>query len=149
MGWLSKLFTGIDLDQEEQRTKELQAWQTRLDTAPRMEAVWTPDDWLTHQNQLAAESQTLDPATYSAQVQAAAVEGAKEGLAATAAASRDAVNTLAGSVLPGTIRAVVSFLPWWVWLVALAWIGWRFGAFGMLEGLTGQMARTGVRLWKS
>ena len=141
MGWLDRVLYGVDLDAEAARTKDLQAWQDRLDNAPRMQSVWTPEDFIAHEQQLAAEqSGGLDPATYDSQVYAAAGQGAVEGLQATADTARGAITATAGTVIPGLINTVFRFLPWWVWLAGgvyfAAQAGWLVpaGKFAFAKG---------------
>lgn len=127
MGLFSKWFYGVDVDAEEKRKAALDEWQAKLDAEPRMETVWSPQDRMQHELQLQAEAADFEAGSLEKQVDQAFVTGAKEGLAAEAAAVRGTVNTVAGKVLPETIKTILAFLPWWVWLSAALYGAWRIG----------------------
>lgn len=123
MGFLSKLFTGVDTDAEAKRAEELAAWEARLNANPRMQQVWTPEDWLAHEQQAAAEAAAYAPATYDDQVWQAAKEGAAEGLADMQRSVKDAATGAAA----WSLRGVFGFVPWWVWLGGAFYVAWRLG----------------------
>lgn len=123
MGWFSKLFTGVDLDEEAKRNAELEEWRARLDANPRMERVWEPGDWYAHEQQMASEAAEYNPTTYDDQVWQAAGEGAVEGLESMQTGVKD---TLTGGIGFG-LSGVLGFVPWWVWLGGLAYAAWHFG----------------------
>ena len=134
MGWFSRWTTGIDTDEEAKRAEDLAKWQANLDAAPRMQRVWSPDDWFAHEQQLASEAAAFNPATYDDQIRGAAVEGAVEGLDAMQAGVRD---TLTGAVA-WSARGIFGFVPWWIWLLAVGYLAWQFG---FLKAAVGKLAR--------
>jgi hypothetical protein len=127
MGWFSKLFTGVDLDEEAKRNAELEEWRGRLDANPRMERVWEPADWYAHERQMASEAAAFNATTYDDQVWQAAREGAVEGLENMQGAVKDTLSGAAGF----TLKGVFGFIPGWVWAVGLVggglYAAWHLG----------------------
>jgi len=115
--------TGVDLDAEARRTRELKEWEARLDADAANQGRYAEDWWQTHYDNLAKEGQILDPLTYTAQVTDAAKEGALEGLEKTQGAVKDTLS----SATAFTLKGVLGFVPWWVWLGGIAYLAWRFG----------------------
>lgn len=115
---------GIDLEAEQRRRAELEAWEKRLDQEALKRQVWTDQQWQTVQTQRAAEAAAYGSASdYQAQVTQAAKEGAVEGLTRMQSGFTGAVNSAAGFGL----RSVLGFVPWWVWLGAALYGAWRLG----------------------
>lgn len=117
---------GVDLEAEQRRRAELEAWEKRLDEQAR-KSVWAdPGTWQTVQTQRAAEAEAYGSARdYAAEVTRAAQEGAIEGLERMQRGVTGALDTAAGY----SLRAVLGFVPWWVWLGAAVYGAWRLRLF--------------------
>ena len=72
-----------------------------------------------------AHAQNSPATAYDAQIGEAFVEGAQEGLAAEQAAVK--------GTLTGTLQGALGFVPWWLWVVALGWLGYQLGLFDFLK----------------
>lgn len=60
---------------------------------------------------------------YAGEVGDAFIQGAEEGLASMQRNVKDSLTSTAGF----SLRAILGFIPWWVWLLAFIWALWQLG----------------------
>lgn len=120
--WIRTQLTGVDLAAEQRRRADLEAWEQALDQDSLRRQVWTDQQWRTVQAQRAAQEFT-GATDFAAEVNRAFREGAIEGLASMQRGMKD---TLTGTAT-FTLRAILGFIPWWVWLLAVLWAAWQLG----------------------
>jgi len=119
-----RIVTGVDLAAEEDRRRSLEAWEAELDRKAAERRIWDEQAQEIVARQRAADAAAWGSGTnYEAQVTAAAVEGAREGLRAAQQTFRDTLTGAAG----GVTRGVLGFVPWWAWLIGLGYLAWRLG----------------------
>lgn len=122
--------TGIDLDAEAERTRELNERKEAMDQAAYKRGIWTPEDLQFVHQQRMSDAEAWNPDRYNAEVAQAAAEGARDGLVEIQGAVKDAATSAAGF----TLRGVFGFVPWWLWIVGLGVAAWYLGAFrGILK----------------
>ncbi len=129
MSWYNpftwQVVTGVDLTAEQARAEKIDQQRQALDEQAIRDGKW--DDAALRQVEInrQAEAAAGYDSGYDAQVSQAAAEGAKEGLSTMQSGVKD---TLTGAATFG-LQSVLGFVPWWVWLLGLAYLGWQVGAF--------------------
>lgn len=132
MGWFSRIFYGVDLDEEQARGNELDAKLNALNNQALQSGKYTQAQYELAMDH-ASEGVTGD---VNQQVWQAAGEGALEG----AKGELKLVSTVAGgtaSAVKGTLNfafgTILSAIPWWIYLGALGYGFWWLGGFRWLK----------------
>lgn len=122
MGLFSRIFYGVDIDEEQARADRLDAELAALNAQRLADAKWDREQFE------AAERNRLRGATpdIEGDVRAAFQEGLDDG-----------AGNIRGSI-GGTINALVAtplkIIPWQLWLAGALYLAWRLGAFkGLLK----------------
>ncbi|MCX7791428.1 MAG: hypothetical protein N2378_12375 [Chloroflexaceae bacterium] len=120
--WIRTQLTGVDLEAEQRRRAELEAWEQALDQEALRRQVWSDQEWQTVQAQRAGQEFT-GATDFAAEVNQAFREGAAEGLASMQRGVRESLTGAATF----SLRAVLGFIPWWAWVLAAIWAAWQLG----------------------
>jgi len=126
MGLFSRIFYGVDLDEEQRRQDDLYAKLAELNRKALEDGKYTPEEFRT------AEQNRVDSyiPDVGGEVERAFDEGLQEGIDNEQRILKGTVNTLVGAPL----RAVLGGIPGWVWIVAAAGLFFWIGGFKMLRG---------------
>jgi hypothetical protein len=116
-----KITTGKTASQIEAETARANEILARRDAELIARGVWDARDVRDSSAQRAAEDYLAKPP--GQQIVAAAAEGASEGLAAM----QSSVRSNLGSVATFSLRAVLGWIPWWLWLFGAGYLAWRLG----------------------
>ena len=120
MGWLSRTFYGVDLDEEQLRQDRLDAELAALNERKRAERpdIYS-DDWY-------EEAENNRRASYISDVDGEVRDAFNTEVTERAANFRD----FAGDA----VNAPFKLIPWQVWLAAAVFAAWKFGLFkGILK----------------
>ena len=115
MGWLSRVFYGVDLDEEQARQDELDA-KLKLENE-RDHAAGALSDELFYEYERNRED------NYISDVAGEVRNAFNTELNARANNVRD----FAGDTIGFSILTPLKLIPWQVWLIGLAWAAWQFG----------------------
>ena len=126
-GWMTGLVTGVDLDAEKARAETLDKKIAEQNADLLARDIWDEEQY--RQAEANRQANLAESQTYYSDVGDAFVTGAKEGLAAEAGYVKDTINTVGG----GTLAWIWKAVPWWVWILGLAYVGWQLGAFKRLR----------------
>ena len=126
MSWISKLFYGVDLDEEQARSDAADAQLDQLNAHEIERGRYNAEI----QGQIES-NQTASASNYHArvddQVNDEFAAGAREGF-------DNSVGAVAGAIKDGAV-GIARGVPWWVWLLLVV------GALGYLGAITGIFRR--------
>lgn len=132
MGWFSRIFYGVDLDEEQARGNDLDAKLNALNNQARDSGKYTQEQYEIAMDHASAGA----IGDVNQQVWDAAKQGALEG----AKGELKLVDTVAGgaaSAVKGTLNfaagTILSAIPWWVFLGAAGYGFWWIGGFKWLK----------------
>jgi hypothetical protein len=122
MGLFSRIFLGVDVDEEQRRSDEL---DRKLDAENARDAVKYGPEW----QAMVRENQERDGSGYNMDVEAEVDEAFEEGLQ-EGADNITAVVSKPFDIAGAGIGALLKAVPWWVWAAA------ALGLFIQLGGMT-------------
>lgn len=121
MGWFSELVTGVNLDAEKERARQLDGVVAQQNRSALERGVWTEEQY--RQAEANRIGNVTEADDYYNQVASDFAQGAVEGAERITTTTRKGINTLTGGVLTTAWRA----LPWWVWLLGIGYVAWQLG----------------------
>ena len=124
MGWLSRTFYGVDLDEEQLRQDRLDAELAALNERKRAERpdIYS-DDWY-------EEAENNRRASFISDVDGEVRDAFNTEVTERAANFRD----FAGDAVNAVVVSPFKLIPWQVWLAAAVFAAWKFGLFkGILK----------------
>lgn len=137
-GWITdawfKLTTGKTASQIEAETAANNEILAKRDADLVARGVWDAKAQEARRENAQAEWEYWN--NTSDQLAAAAAEGAREGLDAMQASVKDTIT----SATTFSLRAVLGFIPWWLWLAAAGYLAFRLGLLdGAMRQLRGKL----------
>ena len=130
------LFTGVDLDAEQQRSNQADAATASLDQQLLEQGLWTQDQYDQAVANIAAGNAATGAGDVVGSVTAEAQAGLQEGVQNVLTAPGKVVGAV-GSGASTLLWGILKSIPWWVWLAAA---GALFIWMGGLELLRGRLA---------
>lgn len=133
MGWISKLITGVDLDEEQKRSQALDAKIAEQNKLLVERGLWTQDDYDAAQSRIDQANAEGGMNDVTGAVTDAGVEGAKEAAAKMLKAPGDLVGA-AGKGLTDMLWNILKNIPIWVYVaLGVALFIWM-GGLALLRG---------------